>query len=271
MIREAPAYSGGLQRAELNAPNPTRQAQRAELNAPNSAHQTQRAKLSAPNSARQTQRTKLNAPNSTHQTQRTKPNAPNSTARECKRKPAGAAARRHAARPAARALRHGDRRRTARSGEAQRRRFAQQRAQRKTARTALQTQCRKEGMEPGANAVDRFGLAPLFAQCASARGVVTQRTHDVAARRTRRFQRGASKTGAQKSMHGFRSGQRVARRNVCQPQHQMCQWRGREGRRESPEFDLKAHEGRRNRRGRPVRAVKVWEWRSTCVQATRDS
>ncbi len=71
-------------------------------------------------------------------------------------------------------------------------------------------------MEPGANAVDGFGIAPLFAHGARARGVVTQGAHDMAARGTRRFQRGAGKTGAQKSMHGFTSRQRVARGNVRQ-------------------------------------------------------
>lgn len=159
--------------------------------------------------------------------------------RECK--PAGAAVRRHAARPAACALRRCDRR-SARSSETQRRRFAQQRAQRKAARTALQAQRREERVEPRANAVDSFGFAPLFAQCARAGGMVTQRSHDVTARRTRRFQCGAGKTGAQKSMHGFTGRQRVARRSVRQNEHQMCQWRCRDGRRESLEFEGKGHE-----------------------------
>ena len=69
-------------------------------------------------------------------------------------------------------------------------------------------------MKPGANAVHCFGIAPLFAQRARAGRVMTQRTDDVAAGRTRRFQCGAGKAGIQKSMHGFTDRQRVARRNV---------------------------------------------------------
>lgn len=195
---------------------------------------------------------------------------PHSAACKRERKPAGAAARRHPARAAACTL-GGHDRRIARGAEAQRRRFAQQRAQRKTARTALQAQRGEESVEPRANAVDRFGFAPLFAKCASAGGVVTQRAHNMATRRTRCFQCSAGKTGAQKSMHGFTSRQRVARRSVRQKEHQMCQRRCRDERRESPEFDGKEHGGRRSRPGRPGRAVKVREERSTCVQATRDS
>jgi hypothetical protein len=43
---------------------------------------------------------------------------------------------------------------------------------------------------------------------------MTQRTDDVAAGGTRRFQRGAGQAGIQKSVHGFTDRQRVARRNV---------------------------------------------------------
>lgn len=163
-----------------------------------------------------------------------------SPARKREREPSGTATRRHAARPAARVLRRGDRC-AARRGEAQRRRFAQQRAQREAPRTALQAQRREERMEPRANAVDRFGFAPLFAQGASAGGMVTQRANHVAACRTRRFQRGAGKTGAQKSMHGFTSRQRVARKSVRHKEHQMCQWRCRDERRKSLEFGGKGH------------------------------
>jgi hypothetical protein len=43
---------------------------------------------------------------------------------------------------------------------------------------------------------------------------MTQRTDDVAAGGTRRFQRGAGEGGIQKSVHGFTGRQYVARRNV---------------------------------------------------------
>lgn len=136
-------------------------------------------------------------------------------ARKPKPKPARASVRRHPTRSAARILRR-DGRSALGHRQMQRRRFAQQRAQRKASRTALQTQRREERMEPGANAVDGFRIAPLLAQCAGTRGVVTQCAHHMTARGTRRFECGAGKTGAQKSMHGFTSGQCVARRDARQ-------------------------------------------------------
>jgi hypothetical protein len=117
-------------------------------------------------------------------------------ASERERKPARAAARRHPARTAARALKRGDWCTACGSQRTHWRRFAQQRTQRKAARAALYAQRGKEGVEPGANAVDRFGVAPLFTECASAGGVVTQRAYHMAARGARRFQRGAGKAGA---------------------------------------------------------------------------
>jgi hypothetical protein len=117
------------------------------------------------------------------------------TARKRERKPASTTIRRHPARAAARALRRGERSALAHR-QMRRRRLAQQRAQREAPRAALQAQCGEERVKPGANAVDGFRIAPLFAQRAGAGGVMTQRTHHMTTCGTRRFQRGAGKTGA---------------------------------------------------------------------------
>lgn len=139
-----------------------------------------------------------------------------SPARKRERKPS-ATARRQTARPAARMDLHFGC--TLADGYTQRRRLAQQRAQRQTALAALLAQRREEGMKPAADAIDGAGVTPLFAECAGPRGMVTQRPHHVTARGTRRFQRDAGKTGAQKSMHGFTSRQCTARRQVRRNAH----------------------------------------------------
>jgi len=139
-----------------------------------------------------------------------------SAARDRERKPS-AAARRQTARPAARMNPHLGC--TLLDGKTQRRRLAQQRAQRQTARAALLAQRREERMEPGADTIDGPGVAPLFSERAGSGGMMTQRPHHVTVRGTRRFQRGVGKTGAQKSMHGFTSRQWTAHRQVRRNAH----------------------------------------------------
>jgi hypothetical protein len=134
-----------------------------------------------------------------------------------------AALRPHKPKPALAASRHPPRttaaatRDHARRGQrTRRRRFAQQRTQRKAPRTGLAAQRDEERLEPGTDAVHRTRLAPLLGERTRAGGMMTQRSHQMTTRGTRCLDGGAGKTGAQESVHGFGSGRRAARREVPQ-------------------------------------------------------